>query len=83
MVRTKNMHTDLKISSCWEHIFIKSPKLEISYINVDNIKLDNDKRHKIWHSDRSPLEEQFCIFKILKMSAIFKMAAKTWYKKGR
>ena len=26
MVRTKNMHTDLQISSCWEHIFIKSPK---------------------------------------------------------
>ena len=30
-------------------------------------------------SDRSPLEEQFCIFK---MSAIFKMAAKTRHKNG-
>ena len=40
-----------------------------------------DKRHKIWHSDRSPLEEQFCVFKIFEMSAIFKMAAKTRYKK--
>jgi hypothetical protein len=28
-----------------------------------------------------PLEEQFCVFKIFKMSAIFKMAAKTRYKK--
>ena len=36
--------------------------------------MDND-RHKIWHSDRSPLEEQFCVFKI------FKMAAKTRHKK--
>ena len=42
--------------------------------------MDND-RHKIWHIDRSPLEEQFCIFKIFEMSAIFKMAAKTRYKK--
>ena len=24
----------------------------------------NNERHKIWHSDRSPLEEQFCIFKM-------------------
>jgi hypothetical protein len=30
---------------------------------------------------RSPLEEQFCLFKIFKMSAIFKMATKTWHKK--
>ena len=36
--------------------------------------MDNDKRHKIWHSDRSPLEEQFCVFKI------FEMSAKTWHK---
>jgi hypothetical protein len=42
--------------------------------------MDND-RHKIWHSDRSPLEEQFCVFKIFEMSAIFKMAAKTRHKK--
>jgi hypothetical protein len=28
------------------------------------------------------LQEQFCIFKIVKMSAIFKMAAKTWHKKS-
>jgi hypothetical protein len=42
--------------------------------------MDNE-RHKIWHSDRSPLEEQFCVFKIFKMSAIFKMAAKTRHKK--
>jgi hypothetical protein len=32
-------------------------------------------------SDRSPLEEQVCIFKIFEMSAIFKMAAKTRHKK--
>ena len=32
-------------------------------------------------SDRSPLEEQFCIFKIFKMSAILNMAAKTRHKK--
>ena len=38
--------------------------------------MDNDR-----HSDRSPLEEQFCVFKIFKMSAIFKMAAKTRHKK--
>ena len=38
----------------------------------------NNERHKIWHSDRSPLEEQFCIFE---MSTIFKMAAKTRHKK--
>ena len=42
--------------------------------------MDND-RHKIWHSDRSPLEEQFCVFKIFEMSAIFKMAVKTRHKK--
>jgi hypothetical protein len=42
--------------------------------------MDND-RHKIWHIDRSSLEEQFCVSKIFKMSAIFKMAAKTWHKK--
>jgi hypothetical protein len=34
------------------------------------------------HSDRSPLEEQFCVFKIFKMSAIFKMPAKTRHKNG-
>jgi hypothetical protein len=33
------------------------------------------------HSDRSPLEEQFCVFNIFEMSAIFKMVAKTWHKK--
>jgi hypothetical protein len=33
-------------------------------------------------SDRSSLEEQFCVFKIFKMSAIFKMAAKTRHKNG-
>jgi hypothetical protein len=34
------------------------------------------------NSRRSPpLEEQFCIFKIFEMSAIFKMAAKTRHKK--
>ena len=43
--------------------------------------MDNDKRHRIWHSDRSPLEEQFCIFKKFQTSAIFKMAAKTRHKK--
>jgi hypothetical protein len=32
-------------------------------------------------SDRSPLEEQFRLFKIFEMSAIFKMAAKTRHKK--
>jgi hypothetical protein len=32
-------------------------------------------------ASRLPLEEQFCIFKIFEMSAIFKMAAKTWHKK--
>ena len=38
--------------------------------------------HTIWHSDRSPLEEQFCVFKIFKMPAIFKMATKTRHKKS-
>jgi hypothetical protein len=42
--------------------------------------MDND-NDKIWHSDSSPLEEQFCIFKISEVSAIFKMAAKTRHKK--
>ena len=37
---------------------------------------------KLMTSDRSPLEEQFCVFKIFKMSAIFKMAAKTRHKNG-
>jgi hypothetical protein len=37
-------------------------------------------RNIFWHSDRSPLEEQFCIFKIFEMSAIFKMAAKIRHK---
>ena len=37
--------------------------------------MDNDR-----HSDRSPLEEQFCVFKIFKMSAILKMVAKTRHK---
>ena len=43
--------------------------------------MDNDRDIQIWHSDRSPLEEQFCVFKILEMSAIFKMFAKTRHKK--
>jgi hypothetical protein len=34
-----------------------------------------------FHSDRSPSEEQFCVFKIFKMSVIFKMAAKTRHKR--
>ena len=38
-------------------------------------------RHKFWHNDRSPSEEQFCVLKICKMSAIFKMTAKTRHKK--
>ena len=42
--------------------------------------MDNDRDIKR-HSDRSPLEEQFCVFKILEMSPIFKMAAKTRHKK--
>jgi hypothetical protein len=33
------------------------------------------------YTPRSPLEEQFCIFKIFEMSAVFKMAAKTQHKK--
>jgi hypothetical protein len=53
-------------------------QLEVININVRNFKF----RHKIWHSDKSPLEEQFCIFKIFKMSAIFKMAPKTRHKNG-
>jgi hypothetical protein len=32
-------------------------------------------------ASRLPLEEQFCVFKIFEMSAIFKMAAKTLHKK--
>ena len=40
----------------------------------------NNDRHKICPSDRSPLEEQFYMFKIFEMSAIFKMAAKTRHK---
>ena len=42
--------------------------------------MDNDRDIK-FDSDRSPLEEQFCILKIFKISAIFKMAAKIRYKK--
>ena len=42
--------------------------------------MDNDRDIK-FDSDRSPLEEQFCIFKIFEMSAIIKMAAKTRHKK--
>jgi hypothetical protein len=44
--------------------------------------MDNDRDIKfdivIGHA---PLEEQFCIFKIFEMSAIFKMVAKTQHKK--
>ena len=54
-------------------------KVEISYINVDNFYMDNDRDIQF---DRAPLEEQFCVFKIFKMSAIFKMAAKTRHKNG-
>ena len=43
--------------------------------------MDNDRDIK-FDSDRSPLEEQFCVFKIFKMSAIFKMTVKTQHKKG-
>jgi hypothetical protein len=39
------------------------------------------RNRRIFVCDRSPLEEQFCIFKIFKVSAIFKMAAKTRHKK--
>jgi hypothetical protein len=44
--------------------------------------MDNDRDIKfdIVIQCRSPLEEQFCIFKIFEMSAIFKMAAKTRHK---
>ena len=42
--------------------------------------MDNDRDIK-FDIDRSPLEEQFCILKFFKMSAIFKMAAKTQHKK--
>ena len=41
--------------------------------------MDNDIQKR--HSDSSPLDEQFCIFKIFEMSAILKMAAKTRHKK--
>ena len=41
--------------------------------------MDNDIHKR--HSDSSPLDEQFCIFKIFEMSAILKMAAKTRHKK--
>ena len=53
--------------------------------------MDNDRNIK-FDSDRSPLEEQFCVFKIFEMSAVFKifemsavfkMAAKTRHKNGR
>ena len=42
--------------------------------------MDNDRDIK-FNSDRLPLEEQFCVFKVFMMSAIFKMAAKTRHKK--
>ena len=42
--------------------------------------MDNGRDIK-FDSDRSPLEEQFCVFKIFEMSAILKMAAKTRHKK--
>jgi hypothetical protein len=35
---------------------------------------------EIWNSDRSPLEEQYCVFTIFQISAIFKMVAKTRHK---
>ena len=40
--------------------------------------MDNDRDITF---DRSPLEEQFCVFKIFKMSAILKMSAKIRHKK--
>jgi hypothetical protein len=50
-------------------------------IIIRKIKIIIRNRAKtISHSDRSPLEGQFCVFKIFKMSAIFKMAAKTRHK---
>jgi hypothetical protein len=42
---------------------------------IQHCEITSKWRHKIWHSDRSPLENQFCIFKL------FKMSAKTRYKK--
>ena len=53
-------------------------KVEISYINVDNFYMDNDRDIKV---DKFELEEQFCVFKIFEISAIFKMAAKIRHKK--
>jgi hypothetical protein len=43
--------------------------------------MDNDRDIKFDLLIGHHLEEQFCIFKIFKMSAIFKMAAKTRHKK--
>jgi hypothetical protein len=59
---------------CPDSEVLRSPSLKVSEVG-------RYERHKIWHSDRSPLEEQFCVFKIFKMFAIFKMAAKTRHKK--
>jgi hypothetical protein len=56
--------------------------LEVININVRNFNFPiGFYMYKIWHSDRSPLEEQFCILKFFEMSAIFKVAAKTRYEK--
>ena len=44
--------------------------------------MDNDRDIKFDLLIGHHLEEQFCIFKIFKMSAIFKMAAKTRHKNG-
>ena len=43
--------------------------------------MNNDRDIKFDISDRSPLEEHFCVFKIFEISAIFKMDAKIRYKK--
>jgi hypothetical protein len=42
--------------------------------------MDNDRDIK-FDKVIGALEEQFCVFKIFEMSAIFKMAAKTLHKK--
>jgi hypothetical protein len=53
-----------------EHHNLPTYKMSLKSDNVEFV------RHCGGHfdSDRSPLEEQFCVFKIFKMSAIFKMA---------
>jgi hypothetical protein len=55
--------------------------LEVININVWNFNFPIGFYSNPHPFDRSPLGEQFCIFKIFEMSAIFKMAAKTRHKK--